>query len=728
MGKQAWSFSEHPKTKRWYVTIPAGTDEESLPTIEQLKAGAIERGIEANSLLSDAAIQKNLDKAADNADGDISFPIVIDPTFDVRLIIAQDKTGACLYIRKAADHRVPLDMKMISSVINSSGFKGLDAAKIKETIGTFRASPAMELNDFTIATGTPPGRGKDRELVPKAEWLPDADRDALIARISAWKARQAPTPEDGIFPLSEATHAALVEQHAIVYELTPAEQGPAGADIYGKPIPGLPGNDPFIQLAENISIGQAGFKAIVGGVLVVAQTDKGTKMRVLPFADGKATPIVSADNMTVTLILESEEGAGLPPSAEGALETLAKQGVRGKINRELIEKTIAEVLETKKSAEIVILTGKLPVPPGSARIEWAAGSPIKATAVNIAAGDRILTAETLPSGEDGSDVFGAPIKAATGIASKIPEHDDTIAEIAEGTKKILVASRAGCLTLTNDKLGISDTRTITGDIGDETGDVSFPGNLTVRGIVRKGRSVKADGALKVEGNAEASLVSSGESVMMMGGMLGAGRGTVWAKQEISMAFAENARILSGQDISISNYCFQCVVKTNGTLFMKGNPAVLLGGTIRASKGVEVYELGSSKTIRTCISFGQNYLVGDQVEVCERDLEKIKETVARIDAEMQRISTTDPNIHELRRKKLELLKKNEKLTVRIFTLKEQFETHVISRIRVENTVYPGVILESHGRYFEVREQRNHVLFIFDQATGQIVCRPIDAPQE
>lgn len=728
MAKQGWTFSEHPKTKRWYVTIPAGTDEESLPTIERLKADTIERGIEANNLLSDAAIQKNLDKAADNADSDYSFPIVIDPTFDVRLIIAPDKTSACLYIRKASDHRIPLDMKMISSVINSSGFKGMDAAKIKETISAFRTSTAMELNDFVIAAGTPPGRGKDRELVPKAEWLPDAERDAIIARIAAWKERQAPTAEDGIFPPKEATHAALVEQHAIIYELTAAEHGPAGTDIYGKAIPGLPGNDPFIQLAEHIAIGQAGLKATVGGVLLVAQTEKGAKMRVLPFADGKATPVISPDNMTVSLILESEESAGKPLCADEALDALAKQGIKGKINRELVEKTIAEVRQTKQNTEIVILSGKLPVPPGSARIAWAAGSPIKATTVNIAEGDRILTAEILPSGEDGSDVFGATLKASTGIAAKLPEHDDTIAETDEGSQKTLVARRAGCLVLANDRLTISDTSVIPGDVGDETGDIAFPGNLVIRGVVRKGRSVKADGTLKIEGNAEASLVSAGESVTMAGGMLGAGRGTVWAKQEISMAFAENARLLAGQDISIGNYCFQCTVKTNGTLFMKGNPAVLLGGTIRASKGIEVYELGSSKTIRTCISFGQNYLVSDQIEVCERDVEKIRETVAKIDAEMQRISTTDPNIHELRRKKLELLKQNEKLTVRIFTLKEQFETHVISRIRVENTVYPGVILESHGRYFEVRERKNHVLFIFDQTTGQIVCKPIDAPQE
>ena len=80
-----------------------------------------------------------------------------------------------------------------------------------------------------------------------------------------------------------------------------------------------------------------------------------------------------------------------------------------------------------------------------------------------------------------------------------------------------------------------------------------------------------------------------------------------------------------------------------------------------------------KTIRTSISFGQNYLVSDQINVCEKEVEKIKEEVAKIDELMKRISTTDPKIHELRRKKLELLKKNDKLTVRIFTLKEQYET-------------------------------------------------------
>lgn len=723
MGKPNWTISENPKNRRWYVNFPAGLDADSYPSVAELKDAALGKGIDSFSLQSDAALEKNLRKAADCAGDEFSFPVVIEPTFDVRIIVTPDKTSATLYIRKAADRR-PLDLKLVSAALNASRLKGMDSAKIKDEINRFKDSPALELNDFVVANGTPASRGKDRELLANIDWMPEAERTETIARVAAYRAKQPQTEADRLFPVAEATNLARVEQHQIVYSLTPAETGADGTDVYGNKLPGLPGNDPFIQLSENVSIGATGFKAEIGGLLLESRTENCIRIRVVPHADGKATPVVSEDNMSVSLILESDEGAGEPLTAAAALDSLAKKGIQGKINRELIEQTVEEVRRSKKSAEIVVLKGKAPVSPGSSLVTWNAGSPLDAALVNIQEGDLILTAEKLSGGSDGVDVYGTAIKASSGESAPIPGHDDTIGEETQGSTTKYIAKKNGCLTLADDRLSVSASRELACDVDEKTGDIQFPGDLVVKGTIRTGRAVKAAGELRVEGGAEASLVSSDICVSMTEGIAGAGRGTVWAKQTIHLAFAENARLLAGQDITVDNYCFQCTVKTNGMVFMKGNPGVLLGGTIRASKGVEVYELGSEKTIRTSISFGQNYLVSDQIEVCEKESLKIRETIAKIDEEMKRTSATDPAIHELRRKKLEFLKRNEKLTVRIFTLKEQFETHVISHIRVENTVYPGVILESHGRYYEVREQKNHVIFTFDQTTGQIVCKPID----
>jgi hypothetical protein len=39
------------------------------------------------------------------------------------------------------------------------------------------------------------------------------------------------------------------------------------------------------------------------------------------------------------------------------------------------------------------------------------------------------------------------------------------------------------------------------------------------------------------------------------------------------------------------------------------------------------------------------------------------------------------------------------------------------------VYPGVVLESHNRYFEVNRRRSGVVFYFDRETGQIREKPL-----
>jgi uncharacterized protein (DUF342 family) len=709
MAKRDWALEENPKNKRWYLSIPEGLAEEGYPSVEDIKFRASEKGIDPNKLCSDATLEKNLAKARALLGEEFSFPVVIEPTFDVRLTVSQDKTKATLYIRKASDRRDYVDLRLVSAAINNSQVKGIDVERLKEKINAFSRSPVMELEDYVLAEGKPSGRGKDRALICKVEWLPDSEAAEIAARVGAGEKRR----------------YARAAKDQILFELSPVETGEPGTDVYGKEIPGLPGNDPYIQLGEGVTIGPAGVKAERAGLLVAAgDDDSALSVSVLPYQDGKATVIVSNDNQTASIILEAEEGHGRPLTVEMATAALEEKKIRGNIKAELIPDAVAEVRASRKSREIVVLRGSRPVTPNGYRVVNFTEIPETGKTVNVTVGDRILSLQKLPVGSDGIDVFGNALKASTAGHEDAPEHDDTIEEASEGDVTVFKARVAGELSLHGTKWSVSDTRSSTGDVDDKIGDIDFPGNLVLTGNVLNGRSVKAAGNLTVNGSAGASLVQANGTLSMAGGIKGAGRGTAWARQEIALGFAENARVLAGQNITIEKYCFQCMVKTGGQLIMKGTPGVLLGGSVRASKGIEVYELGSDKTIRTVISFGQNYLVGDQIEVCERESEKIRETVERLNTEMKKLSNTDPRIQELRRRKLELLKRNDKLTVRVFTLKEQFETHILSHVRVENTVYPGVVLESHGRYYEVRKMQNHVIFAFDQRTGQITCRPID----
>jgi uncharacterized protein (DUF342 family) len=722
MASQNWDIQQNPTNRRWFLEIREGI--ETYPDTSAIRRRAGELGLSPMMIVADATLEKNLAKALAIPGEEFSFPVSIEPTFDVRIIVSPDKTSATLYVRKAADKPNEVDLKLVSAAINNARIKGLDPATIKAKLTQFTASADMELVDFVLAEGIPPKRGKNRELIAKVAWLEEDASSMLKKKLSEYLHQTGLTYAEEAVPVADAERLAFVEKGQVVFEISAAEAGEAGADIYGKELPGLPGNDPFIQIVENLSLGKDGIRADKTGVLLASGAPDNQKLRLIPFLDSKITPVISADNMTVSLIIEAGEGAGSRLSADIVPGLLESKGIHGQIDRDLVGKTITEVNETKVAREIVVLNGEKPVRPGSIRVTWFVHDPSDGVSVCVSEGDKILTIEKFPSGADGHDVYGRKIPASEGIEILDPEHDDSITVTTEKNAQTFVAAKTGELKFSGGTITVSKTRQIVGNVDDATGDVSFPGDISITGNILAGRTVKATGSLTVNGNAAASLVSADACVTMTGGISGAGRGVVWAKQEVRLASAENARILAGQNIYIDNYCFQCTVKTNGTIFMRGNPGVLLGGNVRASKGLEVLELGSEKTIRTSISFGQNYLVSDQIEVCEKESAKNRDMLAKVDAEMQKTANTDPRVHELRRMKLELMKRNEKLTVRIFTLKEQFETHIMSHIRVEYTVYPGVILESHGRYYEVREQRHHVIFSFDQITGQITCNPIE----
>ncbi len=709
-----------------YAQIPAGLPAEGYPTVDGIKSAARAQGIEQRLLLPDEALEKHIAKARENGGEEYLFPVAIEPTFDVRISVSPNKLSAKLYVRKATEG-TPLDMRLIESVIGNCKLANLDMARVKADLEDFRKGPRMELVDYALAEGTPPGRGQNREFVCLAEELPEETKADVSPRALQFIAKQGGSEDI----TAEELRLAMVKSNTVVLSFSPAEPGTPGTDVQGREIPGLPGNDPFVQSLYGASLGPQGIKTMKEGLLAVVERAGVYRVWVMPYLDAKVTINVTSDKMLASISLEGEEGAGKPLTPAFARESIDQMGIKGEIDEAAIAAGIKEALSSGAERKLTLIKGKHPVKAGGPKIEWKVTLSEEAPSVHILKDETILSWSTAKADEDGVNVFGEVLKAGKAEKIRVPAHDDTIRaepEDPDAAERRLVATRSGELSLADGTLSIKGSKKFEGDVDESSGDLNFPGDLELLGNVAKGRVVRAEGSLSMKGVADAALVAAGGQLFIDGGIKGGGTGTAWSKQSIDLTFAENARVLAGQDIAIANYCFQCLVKTNGKLIMKGNPGVLLGGSVQASRGIEVFELGSSKTIRTSISFGQNYLVRDQIAVCEKEALGIKETLGKIDGEMAKLQGTDPRIQALRQKKLELLKRNEKLTVRIFSLKEQFEAHVRSSIRVENAVWPGVILESHGRYYEVRERRHHVEFTFDQATGQITCLPINDEEE
>lgn len=649
----------------------------------------------------------------------------LDPNFDVRVIVSIDKLSAKLYVRKAYDISQTLPFNIILRSLQNSKIKDLNMQDINPLLVQFDASPAMEIETI-IKTGVAPKRGKDRTLIPHFTVLQEHEITRITDRLHDPKLRkegEEDPDEDLEFPLSQAEQMAYVEKDSVIYEISQAEPGEAGIDVYGNKVEGLPGNMPFVLDSRNIVQLGDEFRANTTGILITKTEGQNIRMRIIPYKNAKVKAVVSKDKMNAVLILENGAGAGELLSVALIKTALNDAGLLEVTSEDKIEDAIKHAKRYEQT-EYPLLKGVDPIGPGSYLLDWKIVFSEDATVATVQAGDLLLEGTKLSKGQEGKDVFGKVIKQKAVHEFPLPTFDDSIKIEEEGNVTKFYANISGELSFIDEKLSIASTRTIEGSINKANEKISFPGDIVITGDVGDEVTVKAKGNLTCNGDAAICLLYSESILRLKGGMKGRGRGTLWSKSSMFVGFCEGAKVFAGGNVTVDEYCFMCVVKTNGLLSVQGHHGVLVGGSIHAARGCVVQNLGAEKTIRTVISFGQDYLIKDAIEVHEKEIQENTRLIKEFDEKLKMGGLSSEVIDDTRKQKVKLIKRNSALQLKIFNLKENFEFHIPSSIKVLGTIYPGVVLESHGRYFEVFEKQSKVEFKFDEIHGNIVSIPIE----
>jgi uncharacterized protein (DUF342 family) len=261
-------------------------------------------------------------------------------------------------------------------------------------------------------------------------------------------------------------------------------------------------------------------------------------------------------------------------------------------------------------------------------------------------------------------------------------------------------------------------------VGPATGNINFPGEIQIQGKVQTGFTVMGGLRVLVNGIVEEAIISSGNKVEVSGGIKGGGKGIVRARTKIEANFAEKVTLLAVNDINLNKGAAFCTIKTNGKLSVAADEGRLLGGVCQARKGISVANVGRENGTRTEISFGQDYLIKDRINETAEEIKKIKAALAGVDRKIKQGIQNPEALNQARIEKVRLMKILEGLRLKAFTLEEQFEEHHESEVRIWGTVYPGVVLESHGRYYEIILERKGVVFYFDRASGIIKEKPLN----
>lgn len=171
----------------------------------------------------------------------------------------------------------------------------------------------------------------------------------------------------------------------------------------------------------------------------------------------------------------------------------------------------------------------------------------------------------------------------------------------DSSKLIYFAATDGIVELSENRLEVRNLLVLN-DVSLATGDVSFEGDVYVKGNVFSGMNIRCGGDLVVDGFVEKVRIECGGSVLLKKGVNSSMEGYISAAKDVVGTFFEGAKICAGGEIR-ANYSLNSELVSSGKIIISGKKGSLVGGTATAELGIEANEIGNKAGTVTTLRLG-----------------------------------------------------------------------------------------------------------------------------
>ena len=546
------------------------------------------------------------------------------------------------------------------------------------------------------------------------------------------------------FPLAAVQSVAWVEAGQEIVRVFPATAGEPGLDVYKAVIPGAKGPGPELHLFEGLKLQKDAVTAAVKGLLERGAAGSMVLLRVRPHRNAELQVTVSEDRMQARVSFFPAEGTGRSFGAEelksrlgqggvlkglepGALRGAGQgcdggQGPQGPADRP----GPAAQAGAGPSGHLSRASGLRGQRDGERGRQGGFPQPGQAHLRAPRRADR----HPLPAGPRGRGRLGRDRQDRARAQGKagVPVRRQGRARLpAAGRPRAVLRGRRRGAVLRGHLLEVKRVHVIDGDIGLERGNVKFSGVVQIRGSVLSGFHVEAGDDVIVEQTVQAAVVSSEGAITIRQGIKGEGKARLSAARFISALFAEQAAIRAGGDVRIRNACVRCQVRCNGRLTLETEKGNLIGGKAQARQGLAVQNLGSPSGTHTEVSFGQDYLLLEKIEQTQTEAAHLAARLVELKAARAPAGEAGlrPQGAGAGRGRAqggpgaggEERPGSGRAAGAIS--RRDFPAEVV----VRGVLYPGVVLESHGRTYSPTVEKHLITLRYDPKDRQIVEKPV-----
>ncbi|RMH57159.1 MAG: DUF342 domain-containing protein [Candidatus Hydrogenedentota bacterium] len=439
-----------------------------------------------------------------------------------------------------------------------------------------------------------------------------------------------------------------------------------------------------------------------------------------PSRDAVLAVTISEDRMSATARLLPPIGAGSFPKPEEMLSRLRENhGIRYGLDERAVRGLISLVASERKAAEAIVARGKQPLPGRGEHYEIVADLPAPpqidehgridyraaASVPAVEPGDLLARRFPAEPGSAGRDVLGNIVPP--------PAKEEKPLLPGEGTEARpdgIHAAVAGEFVREGRILKVRPVRIVEGNVDYSTGNIEFPGSVIIRGSILDRFIVRCRGRCEVLGTIQAAFVEVEGDLSVAGGIVGREIGVVRCGGTIRCHFIENASVESRGDVIVEKAILHARIDTAGFVHLTGKPGTLIGGRIRAGRGVIAQAIGSITETATRIHFGEDYQVIRKRERIEEGILFLQE---RLQETLGLLRSLDPEENRAAVADLKSLQKQILEDIRALLIAKAASLEALAEfpdgcVAAFDRIHPGVTLVSKGVEKFVEEPMQNVV--------------------
>jgi len=340
---------------------------------------------------------------------------------------------------------------------------------------------------------------------------------------------------------------------------------------------------------------------------------------------------------------------------------------------------------------------------------------------HINSGDVLAILHPEDRGDEGIDVLGRKVVPKK-VKKVIFRYGRNIVTSEDGLN--LISTVSGHVILEGDKVFVSNVLELV-DVDNSTGDINYDGDVTIKGNVLAGFSVKASGDITVSGIVEGANVEAGGNITFNRGIQGMNKAVIKAGGNIVSKFIESAEsVIAGGTIESDSILHSKVI-AKGAIKASGRNGLIIGGDVKSTFLIEAKVIGNAMGTNTTVGVGVDPAMKKRLDELKKSLGKLgdnkiqlNQLLAALRKKQEIEGQLDPEKQELQTKTMRnvimLEQEINKEKKELEEIRNQLGEEKNASIKVYDSIYVGAKLVFGDQALFLKQKYDYCQFIKEGA--------------